>query len=45
VSYGVPPAYPLPEIYLTNGVNAWQWQQLSVYAHANHGSPIYFWAP
>ena len=42
MSYGVPPRYALPEIYLTNGVNAWQWQQLSVYAHANHGSPIYF---
>jgi hypothetical protein len=42
VSYGVLPAFPLPEIYLTNGVNAAQWQQLSLYAHTNHGSPIYF---
>jgi hypothetical protein len=42
VSYGVLPAYPLPEIYLTSGVNAAQWRQLSLYARANHGSPIYF---
>ena len=42
VSYGVPAAYPLPEIYLTSGVNAAQWQRLSLYAFANHGGPIYF---
>jgi hypothetical protein len=42
VSYGVAPAYPLPEIYLNNGVNAAQWQKLSLYAHVNHGSAMYF---
>jgi hypothetical protein len=42
VSYGVPPAFALPEIYLTNGVNAAQWQKLSLYSQVNHGNPIYF---
>ena len=42
VSYGVPPAFPLPEIYLTNGVNAAQWHQLSLYAHENHGAAMHF---
>jgi hypothetical protein len=42
VSYGVTPAFPLPEIYLTNGVNAVQWQQLSLYASENHGRALYF---
>jgi hypothetical protein len=30
-------AWPLPEIYLTDGTNAWQWQQLSAYAHHHSG--------
>jgi hypothetical protein len=42
VSYGVQVAFPFPEIYLTNGVNAAQWQQLSLYAQTNHDSPMYF---
>ena len=42
VAYGAAPAFPLPEIYLTNGVNAAQWQQLSLYANENHGAPVFF---
>jgi len=33
VSWGNALAYPLPEIYLTDWVTAWQWQQISVYAY------------
>jgi hypothetical protein len=42
VSYGALPAFPLPEIYLTNGINAAQWQQLSLYAYENHGGAMFF---
>lgn len=37
VSFGVGPAYPLPLIYATNGVNAEQWALLSLYAYQTHG--------
>ena len=42
VSYGVQLAFPFPEIYLTNGVNAAQWQQLSLYAQTNHDTAMNF---
>ena len=42
VAYGAPTAYPVPEIYLNNGVNAAQWQRLSLYSYEHHGYPIYF---
>jgi len=37
VSYGQPSAFPLPEIYLNDGANAKQWQQLSLYGYLHHG--------
>lgn len=42
VSYGVPSAWPIPEIYVNNGLNARQWAYLSHLAAANWGAPIYF---
>lgn len=41
VSWGVTSAWPLPEIYRTDGVNAWQWQRMSLYSYENHGSRMY----
>ena len=41
VAYGAPSAYPVPEIYLTSGTNAAQWQQLSLYAYLNHAAAIH----
>jgi hypothetical protein len=38
ISYGVAPAWPIPQIYSTNGVHASQWQQLSLWAYNNRGS-------
>jgi hypothetical protein len=45
VSWGAQPAWPLPDIYCqvcyagdTNGGNAAQWYQMSLYAYVNHGS-------
>ncbi len=32
LSFGISPAWPLPEIYATNGVHAGQWQNLAYYA-------------
>ena len=32
LAYGIRPAYPLPEIYLTDGTNGQQWQNLSWWA-------------
>lgn len=40
VSWGASTAYPLPEIYLTNGWNASQWYLMSVWAFNTHGSPM-----
>jgi hypothetical protein len=37
-AWGAPPAYPLPEIYLTSGGNAQQWYRLSLYGYQNHGA-------
>ena len=42
VAYGAPSAYPVPEIYLTSGINAAQWQQLSLYGYINHASALFF---
>ncbi|MFG2169306.1 hypothetical protein [Micromonospora chersina] len=42
VSWGSPPTYPLPQIYLTNGVQAQQWYWLSRYAVSSHGSKMLF---
>ena len=37
VSWGAPPALPLPLIYLTSGVHAQQWASLSRYSVDQHG--------
>jgi hypothetical protein len=37
LAWGAPPAYSLPEIYLTSGGNAQQWYNLSLYGSLNHG--------
>lgn len=42
IAWGVPPAYPLPEIYLTSSLNAGQWYTLSVYSYTHHASPMWF---
>lgn len=42
VSWGAPPAYPLPEIYLTNGNHGQQWYWLSRWAVREHGAPMYY---
>ena len=45
VTWGAPPAYPLPEIYLTNGVNARQWYAISKYAALYRGGRIDYIGP
>ncbi|MCL4505819.1 MAG: hypothetical protein M1140_07335 [Chloroflexi bacterium] len=42
VSYGARPAWPVPEIYLTNGINADQWYRMSLYGYTNHGQAMNF---
>ena len=42
VIYGSAPVYPLPEIYLINGVNAQQWYLMSQYSYEKHGYPVNF---
>ena len=42
VSYGAPPSFPIPLIYLTSGVHAKQWAQMSSYSYAQYGEPIIF---
>ncbi|HQN42559.1 MAG TPA: hypothetical protein PLA25_00385 [Anaerolineaceae bacterium] len=42
VNWGAPPAWPIPEIYVTNGRNARQWAYLSYYAAQNLGGAITF---
>jgi hypothetical protein len=42
ISWGATPAYPLPEIYLTNGVNAGQWYFLSLYGYTKHNQRLSF---
>jgi hypothetical protein len=40
VSWGAPSAFPLPEIYSPTGINATQWQFLSLYSYLRHGSAM-----
>lgn len=42
VIWGAGPVQPIPEIYLTTGVNAQQWYLMSVYSYVNHGQKIQF---
>lgn len=42
VSWGAGPSLPLPLIYLTNGVHAQQWANLSRYSVSEHGSAMGF---
>jgi hypothetical protein len=39
VSWGVPAAFPLPDIYRTDGTHASQWEQISRYGHYNQPYP------
>lgn len=41
VSYGVSPAFPLPEIYTTNGSMAAEWYRLSLHGYTAHGSAMW----
>jgi len=36
VSWGSPPAYPLPEIYTTNGSMASEWYRIALYSYTAH---------
>ena len=45
VVWGSPPVQPLPEIYLTSGVNAEQWYLMSVYSYEKHGEKMQFVGP
>lgn len=42
VSYGASQALPFPEIYAQSGVNARQWQYVSLYAYTRHGARLDF---
>jgi hypothetical protein len=42
VGWGAPPAWAVPEIYLENGVQAKQWQQISKWATLNGKTRIQF---
>jgi len=42
VSWGAPPALPLPLIYLNDGVHAQQWAFISKYSLENHGFRLNF---
>ncbi len=42
ISWGAAPAYPLPQIYRTDSVQAEQWYRLSVYFVGSHGTPMYY---
>lgn len=42
VSWGATPAYPLPEIYRRDKVNAYQWQNASLYSYNTHSSRMVF---
>ncbi|MHB9033781.1 MAG: hypothetical protein ACYC6L_12135 [Anaerolineae bacterium] len=42
ISWGVPAAFTVPEIYLVSGVNAEQWYRVSLYAWSAHGQAIRF---
>jgi hypothetical protein len=42
ISWGAPPAYPMPEIYRSDGVNADQWHRIALYGLQAHGVLIRF---
>lgn len=42
ISWGVQPAWVVPEIYLSSGANAKQWQTLSKYSASTKGTAILF---
>jgi len=42
VSWSAPPAYPLPEIYRTDGVNADQWYRVALYGVNTHSQLMHF---
>lgn len=42
MSFGHTPAYPFPEIYLNDGDNARQWEQVAVWGYENDLGPIPF---
>jgi hypothetical protein len=42
VSWGVPSAFVVPEIYLPDGSNAQQWFRVSLYGWAVHGQAVIF---
>jgi hypothetical protein len=42
ISWGVPSAFVVPEIYLPDGANAQQWYRISLYGWAVHGQAIIF---
>lgn len=42
VSYGAPPSFPTPLIYLNSGVHAKQWATMSSYSFNQHGARIDF---
>lgn len=43
--WGSPPVQPLPEIYLTNGINAEQWYLMSLYSVQRYHEKIQFVGP
>jgi hypothetical protein len=45
VVWGSPPVQPIPEIYLTSGVNAEQWYLMSVYSVQRYHEKIQFVGP
>jgi len=38
VSWGATAALPFPDIYATDGINAWQWQYVTLWSYLNYGS-------
>jgi hypothetical protein len=42
VSWGAPPAWPLPQIYNPTGTSAEQWFRISLYGQRVHGRPMTF---
>ena len=42
IAWEVPAAYPIPEIYRTDGLNAGQWYYLSLYSNTVHGTAMWF---
>lgn len=42
VSWGITPAYSLPEIYTFSGSTADEWYRMSLYGYTAHNSPIIF---